>query len=166
VDHIISLTGYGLGTAVVILTVMIAPLMISIFCDGLAAVRKSWLEGSLAAGVNRWRTFWKIAVRTARPALIAGTVIATARAIGEAIMLAMVSGGVSFTPNPFDGAIFFVEPSRPVAPTIIANIDGLASAPSKATLFAFASLLLFSAALLSFGGWVARQSMKKYTAHV
>ena len=69
VDHIISLTGYGLGTAVVILTVMIAPLMISIFCDGLNAVRKSWLEGSLAAGVNRWRTFWKIAVRTARPAL-------------------------------------------------------------------------------------------------
>ena len=92
-------------------------------------MRKSWLEGSLAAGVNRWRTFWKIAVRTARPALIAGTVIATARAIGEAIMLAMVSGGVSFTPNPFDGAIFLVEPSRPIAPTIIANIDGLASAP-------------------------------------
>src|SRR3954453_23868550 len=166
VDHIISLTGYGLGTAVVILTVMIAPLMVSIFSDGLNAVRKSWLEGSLASGVNRWRTFWKIAVRTARPALVAGTVIATARAIGEAIMLAMVSGGVGFTPNPLDGAIFFVEPSRPIAPTIIANIDGLASAPSKSTLFAFASLLLFSAAMLSLAGWIARQSMKKYTAHV
>ena len=113
VDHIISLTGYGLGTAVVILTVMIAPLMISIFCDGLGAVRKSWLEGSLAAGVNRWRTFWKIAVRTARPALIAGTVIATARAIGEAIMLAMVSGGVSFTPNPIRRSDL---PGRAVAP--------------------------------------------------
>jgi phosphate transport system permease protein len=166
VDHIISLTGYGLGTAVVILTVMIAPLMVSIFCDGLTAVRKSWLEGSLAAGVNRWRTFWKIAVRTARPALVAGTVIATARAIGEAIMLGMVSGGVSFSPNPQDGAIFFVEPSRPLAPTIIANIEGLASAPSKATLFAFASVLLLSAAMLSLAGWIARQSMKKYTAHV
>jgi len=166
VDHIISLTGYGVGTAVVILTVMIAPLMVSIFCDGLNAVRKSWLEGSLASGVNRWRTFWKIAVRTARPALVAGTVIATARAIGEAIMLAMVSGGVGFSPNPLDGAIFFVEPSRPLAPTIIANIDGLASAPSKATLFAIASVLLVSAAMLSFAGWAARQSMKKYTAHV
>jgi phosphate transport system permease protein len=166
VDHIISLTGYGLAAAVIVLTVMIAPLMISIFCDGLNAVRKSWLEGSLASGVNRWRTFWKIAVRTARPALVAGTVIATARAIGEAIMLAMVSGGVGFSPNPLDGAIFLVEPSRPLAPTIITNIDGLASAPSKATLFAFGAVILFSAAMLSFAGWFARQSMKKYTAHV
>src|SRR3954468_18959583 len=166
VDHIVSLTGYGLAAAVIVLTVMIAPLMVSIFCDGLNAVRKSWLEGSLASGINRWRTFWKIAVRTARPALVAGTVIAAARAIGEAIMLAMVSGGVGFSPNPFDGLIFLVEPSRPLAPTIITNIDGLASAPSKATLFAFASVLLFSAAMLSFAGWAARQSMKKYTGHV
>jgi phosphate transport system permease protein len=166
VDHIISLTGYGLSAAVLILTIMIAPLMISIFCDGLNAVRKSWLEGSLASGINRWRTFWKIAVRTARPALVAGTVIATARAIGEAIMLAMVSGGVAFSPNPFDGAIFLVEPSKPLAPAIITNIDGLASAPSKATLFAFGAVILFSAAMLSFAGWFARQSMKKYTAHV
>jgi len=166
VAHIISLNGYSLAAAVVILTVMIAPLMIAIFSDGLNAVRKSWLEGSLAAGINRWRTFWMIAVRTARPALVAGTVIATARAIGEAIMLAMVSGGVGFSPNPFDGLIFLVEPSRPLAPTIITNIDGLASPPSKATLFAFASVLLFSAAMLSLAGWAARQSMKKYTAHV
>src|SRR4029078_5973865 len=40
VDHVISLTGYGLSAAVLILTVMIAPLMISIFSDGLNAVRK------------------------------------------------------------------------------------------------------------------------------
>jgi phosphate transport system permease protein len=166
VDHVISLTGYGVSAAVLILTIMIAPLMVSIFCDGLNAVRKSWLEGSLASGINRWRTFWKIAVRTARPALVAGTVIASARAIGEAIMLAMVSGGVSFSPNPLDGAIFLVEPSRPLAPTIITNIDGLASAPSKATLFAIGAVILFSAAMLSFAGWFARQSMKKYTAHV
>ena len=34
------------------------------------SVPENWLEGSLALGVNRWRTFWKIGVRTARPALI------------------------------------------------------------------------------------------------
>jgi hypothetical protein len=42
----------------------------------------------------------------------------------------------------------------------------LASAPSKATLFAIGAVILFSAAMLSFAGWFARQSMKKYTAHV
>jgi ABC-type phosphate transport system permease subunit len=147
-----------------ILTVMIAPLCISIFCDGLRAVRRGWIEGSLAVGVNRWRTFWKIAVRTARPALVAGIVIATARALGEAVMLAMVAG-IGFSPNPFDGFLFFAEPAQPLAATIIRNTDALTSPNGKATLFAIASLLLFSAAMLSFAGWAAKQSMRKYGAN-
>ena len=60
----------------VILTLMIAPLMVAVFVDGLRAVPRGWLEGSLGLGINRWRTFWKIGVRTARPALVAGTVLA------------------------------------------------------------------------------------------
>ena len=107
----IQLSGSSLLAGVVILTVMISPIMIAIFAEGLRSVPRGWLEGSLALGVNRWRTFWNIAVRTARPALIAGTVLATARALGEAVMLSMVSGSVGFAPNPADGLIFFVEPS-------------------------------------------------------
>jgi ABC-type phosphate transport system permease subunit len=164
VAGVISLSGYSLLAAVLILTVMIAPLMISIFSDGLRSVRPGWLEGSLALGVNRWRTTWKIAVRSARPAIVAGTVLAVARAIGEAVMLAMVSGSVAFAPNPADGLIFIYEPSRPLAPTIVKNIDSLGSAPSNATLFAIAAFLLFSAALFSLAGWVARRAMRKYGA--
>ena len=111
VAGVISLSGYSLMAAILILTVMIAPLMVAIFADGLRSVRPGWLEGSLALGINRWRTTWKIAVRTARPAIVAGTVLAVARAIGEAVMLAMVSGSVGFAPNPADGLIFFYEPS-------------------------------------------------------
>ena len=159
---IISLSGYSLLAAVLILTVMIAPLMIAIFSDGLRAVPRGWVEGSLGLGVNRWRTFWKIVVRTARPAIVAGTVLATARALGEAIMLAMVSGSVGFAPNPADGWLFFVEPSRPLAATIIKNSEELSSPPMHATLFAIASVLLFSSAVLSVAGWAAKQPMKKY----
>src|SRR6478752_4551396 len=164
VTPVISLTGYSLLAAVLILTVMIAPLMIAVFCEGLRAVPRGWLEGSLALGVNRWRTFWKVGVRTARPAIIAGTVLATARAIGEAVMLAMVSGSVAFAPNPADGVIFLYEPSRPLAPTIVKNIDALGSKPANSTLFAIAAVLLISAALFSFTGWFARRSMRKYGA--
>jgi phosphate transport system permease protein len=164
VAGVISLSGYSLMAAVLILTVMIAPLMVSIFSDGLRAVRPGWLEGSLALGVNRWRTTWKIAVRTARPAIVAGTVLAVARALGEAVMLAMVSGSVAFAPNPADGLIFIYEPSRPLAPTIVKNIDSLGSKPSNATLFAIAAVLLFSAAAFSLTGWVARRAMRKYGA--
>jgi len=164
VAGVISLSGYSLLAGVLILTVMIAPLMISIFSDGLRSVRPGWLEGSLGLGVNRWRTTWKIGVRTARPAIVAGTVLAVARAIGEAVMLAMVSGSVAFSPNPADGLIFIFEPSRPLAPTIVKNIDSLGSAPSNATLFAIAAMLLFSAALFSLAGWTARRAMRKYGA--
>src|SRR5882672_11122246 len=164
VAGVISLTGYSLLAAVTVLTVMIAPLMVSIFSDGLRAVKPGWLEGSLALGVNRWRTTWKIAVRTARPAIVAGTVLAVARAIGEAVMLGMVSGSVAFAPNPADGLIFIYEPSRPLAPTIVKNIDSLGSAPSNATLFAIAAVLLFSAATCSLAGWAARRAMRKYGA--
>ena len=79
---------------------MIAPIMIAIFAEGLRSVPRGWIEGSLALGVNRWRTFWNIAVRTARPALIAGTVLATARALGESVMLSMVSGVGRVRPQP------------------------------------------------------------------
>jgi phosphate transport system permease protein len=164
VAGVISLSGYSLLAGVLILTVMIAPLMVSIFSDGLRSVRPGWLEGSLALGVNRWRTTWKIAVRSARPAIVAGTVLAVARAIGEAVMLGMVSGSVAFAPNPADGLIFIYEPSRPLAPTIVKNIDSLGSAPSNATLFAIAAVLLMSAAFFSMAGWVARRAMRKYGA--
>jgi phosphate transport system permease protein len=162
VAYVVSLSGYSLLAAVVILTVMIAPIMIAVFVDGLRAVPRGWLEGSLALGINDWRTFWKVGVRTARPVLVAGTVLAVARALGEAIMLAMVSGSVGFSPNPADGAIFFVEPSRPLAATILQNAEELTSPPMRHTLFAIAAVLLFSAAMLSFIGWAIKQPIKRY----
>ena len=162
VTPVIQLSGYSLLAAVVILSLMIAPIMIAIFAEGLRSVPRGWLEGSLALGVNSWRTFWRVAVRTARPALIAGTVLATARALGESVMLSMVSGSVGFAPNPADGLIFIFEPSRGLAPTILHNTDELSSPPMKHTLFAFAAVLLFSSALLSLGGWAGKQPMRRY----
>ena len=164
VAGVISLTGYSLLAAVLVLTIMIAPLMVSIFSDGLRSVKPGWLEGSLALGVNRWRTIWKIGVRAARPAIVAGTVLALARAIGESVMLAMLSGSTAFAPNPIDGLIFIFEPSRPLAPTIVKSSDQLSSPPAKATLFAIAAFLLFSAAMFSIAGYIARRAMRKYGA--
>jgi len=161
----IQLSGASLLAAVLILTVMIAPIMIAVFADGLRAVPRGWLEGSLALGINPWRTFWKVGVRTARPALVAGTVLATARAVGEAIMLSMVSGGVPFAPNPADGfPIFLFEPTQTLAATIIRNNEQLASPPMKHTLYAIGAVLLFSAAMLSLIGWAAKQPMRRYGA--
>jgi phosphate transport system permease protein len=162
VTPVVQLSGYSLLAAVVILSVMIAPIMIAIFCEGLRSVPRGWLEGSLALGVNSWRTLWKIGVRTARPALIAGTVLATARALGESVMLSMVSGSVGFGPNPADGLIFLFEPSRGLAATILANNDEFTSPPMKHTLYAIGAVLLFSSVMLSLIGWATKRPMKRY----
>jgi phosphate transport system permease protein len=142
--------------------VMITPIMVSIVADALRSVPRSWIEGSAALGVNRWRTMTKIAVRTARPAIAAALVLACARALGEAIMLAMVGGSFGFAPNPLDGLNAVLEPIQPLAATIVVNSEGLSVKPFQQTLYAFAAVLLVSTALLSFAGWAAKQPMRRY----
>jgi phosphate ABC transporter permease protein PstC len=162
VANVIQLTGAGLGVAVLILTLMITPIMTAIVADALRSVPRSWREGAAALGVNRWRVIWTIAVRTARPAIIAAAVLATARALGEAIMLSMVAGSTSFAPNPIDRLTFIFEPTRPLASAIVENVEGLTVKPFGQTLYAFAALLLISGVFLSLAGYVAKLPMRKY----
>ena len=162
VSYVVQLSGTSLLVAVLILTVMITPIMIAIIVDALRAVPRSWKEGAAALGVNRWRVMWTIVVRTARPAIIAAAVLATARALGEAIMLSMVSGSAAFAPNPLDGLTFLFEPVRPLAATIVDNAEGLSVKPFGQTIYAFAAVLLISSMFLSFAGWAAKQPLKRY----
>ena len=162
VAYVVQLSGNSLIVAVMVLTVMITPIMIALIVDALRAVPGSWTEGAHALGANRWRVVWTIAVRAARPAIVGACVLATARALGEAIMLSMVSGSVGFAPNPLDGLTFFVEPMRPLAATIVDNAEGLSVKPLGQTLYAFAAVLLVSSLMLSLGAWAVRQPMKKY----
>jgi phosphate transport system permease protein len=162
VKYVVQLNGQDLMTATLILTIMILPIMIAITASALAAVPISWREGSAALGVNHWRTIWRVSVRTARPAIAAGLVLATARALGEAIMLSMLSGGRPFAANPLDGSTFLFEPVQPLAATIVKEFGGQSGGPVASTIYAIAAVLLFSAALLSLAGWAVKQPLKRY----
>lgn len=162
VAYVVQLNGADLMTATLILTIMILPIMIAISTNALTAVPASWREGSAALGVNRWRTIWRVSLRTARPAIAAAAVLATARALGEAIMLSMVSGGLPFAANPLDGITFLFEPVQPLAATIIKEFGGQKTGAVPHTIYAIAAVLLVSAALLSFAGWAAKQPLKRY----
>jgi phosphate transport system permease protein len=163
VAPVVQITGTGLLLATLILTIMVTPIMLAIIADALESVPRSWVEGSAALGANRWRTMWQISVRAIRPAIAAAVVLATARALGEAIMLAMVSGAYPFSPNPLDGFNFFLEPILTLASAIVQNSDGLFSVkPFPQTIYAFAAVLLVSAAVLSLAGWAVKQPMKRY----
>jgi phosphate ABC transporter permease protein PstC len=162
VSYVVQLNGKDVMTATLILTLMILPIMVAITANAFAAVPLAWREGSLALGVNRWRTIWRVSLRTARPAIVAATILATARALGEAVMLAMVSGGRGFAPNLLDGITALFEPVRPLAATILQNSEGLSNPVLGHTIYAIGAVLLVSAAMLSLAGWASKQRLKRY----
>lgn len=162
VSYVLQLSGADVMTSSLVLTVMILPIMVAITAGALASVPASWREGSLALGVNRWRTIWRVSLRSARPAIVAATVLATARALGEAVMLAMLGGGRGFAPNLLDGLTALFEPVRPLAATIFQNAEGLTIAPLGHTVYAIGAVLLVSAAMLSLTGWAAKQRFNRY----
>ncbi len=161
VIFVVQLNGQNLATGTVILTVMILPIMVAITANALDAVPDSWREGSAALGVNRSRTIRRVSLRTVWPAVAAGTVLATARALGEAVMLAMVAGGRAFSANPLDGLTFLYEPVRPLAAQIFQESEGLTIGPLAHTIYAMGAVLLVSAALLSLAGWAVKQTLSR-----
>lgn len=162
VDYVVQLTGENVSVATAILTVMILPIMVALIVRALQTVPRTWTEGSVALGVNRWRTIRRVSLRAARPAIIAAAVLAMGRALGESIMLSMVSGSRGFAANPLDGVTFFFEPVRPLAATIIDYAEGISVAPLRHTLYAMGAVLLVSTALFSLAGWAVKQPLKRY----
>ena len=163
VQSTVELTGAGLGVTAVILTVMITPIMIALICEALVATPRSWREGAVALGLNPLRALLAVTLRAIRPAIVAAAVLATARALGEAVMIQMVSGGSFFTPNPSHGLpTFCYEPLRTLASTIVDFHEGVSAPALNATLYAFAALLLFSAFVLSIAGYLVKLPLRKY----
>ncbi len=162
VQNVVQLTGAGLAVTAVILTVMITPIMIALICEALYAVPPSWREGAVALGLNPLRAMRAVTLRAIRPAIVAAAVLATARALGEAVMIQMVSGGKSFAPKPIDGTVFLFEPLRTLASAIVDYRDGLNSPALGAAVYGFALLLLFSAFALSVTGYLVKLPLRKY----
>jgi phosphate transport system permease protein len=162
VINVIQLTGAGLLPSVAILTVMITPIMTALITDALASVPRSWHEGAIALGLNPLRATRAVSLRAIRPAIIAATALATARAIGEAIMIDMVSGGNAFAPKPQDGLIFIFEPLRTLASEIIDQAENLSAPAVRSSIYAIALLLMFSGFMLSIASRLARRPLRKY----
>jgi phosphate transport system permease protein len=158
-----QLTGQGLLVVTLILTIMITPIMIALICDALAAVPRAWREGAIALGLNPLRAVRAVTLKAIRPAIVAAAVLATARALGEAVVVAMVSGGKDFAPNLSHGvAIFLFEPLRTFASFVLEYHEGIGSPPLKAAVYALAFLLLFSAFALSLGGYLVKLPLRRY----
>ncbi len=160
----VELTGASVGVASLILAVMITPIMVALISEALAAVPPAWREGAMALGVHRLRATLAVSMKAIRPAIVAAAALASARALGEAVMISMVSGSESFAPNLRNGPFtFLAEPLRTLASSIVDNHEGFGGAPAlNSTLYAFALLLLFSAIALSVGAYLVKLPLRKY----
>ncbi len=160
----VELTGASVGVASLILAVMITPIMVALISEALAAVPPAWREGAMALGVHRLRATLAVSMKAIRPAIVAAAALASARALGEAVMISMVSGSESFAPNLRNGPFtFLAEPLRTLASSIVDNHEGFGGSPAlNSTLYAFALLLLFSAIALSIGAYLVKLPLRKY----
>lgn len=152
----VPIDGASLLAGIIVLSLMILPFFVTVAADSLRSVPRSFMDGGLALGMTRWRTITRLQVPSATPGLIAGVVLAAARAIGEAIALSMVAGALAFVPALNHGPIYaLLMPVRTMASAIVESGSEASNVPAiAAAMFALASvLLMFSLALSLSARW-------------
>ncbi|MCD7821123.1 MAG: phosphate ABC transporter permease subunit PstC [Clostridiales bacterium] len=98
--------GTCLLAAIIVLSVMILPSIISVSETSLSAVPKEYEEGSLALGATEMETYFKVSLPAARSGVAAGIVLGIGRAVGEAMAVMMVAGNVANMPGLFTSVTF------------------------------------------------------------
>ncbi len=130
-------SGYTVLAAGVVLGVMILPLLVSLFIEVFGMVPQDLREASLALGATRWQTTRKVVVRKTLPGILASTVLAVSRAMGETIAVLMVCGCVMTIPkSPLDSGY-------PIPALIANNYGEMLSMPLYESALMFAALILF-----------------------
>lgn len=135
-------TGYTVLAGGIVLGVMIIPLLVSLFIEIFSGVSRELREASLALGATRWQTTKRVVLRQTVPGLLASTVLAISRAMGETIAVLMVCGCVIGIPTGIIDACYPI-------PALIANNYGeMLSMPLYESALMFAALILFVVVLV------------------
>lgn len=134
--------GSCLFTAIIVLSVMILPAIISVSETALNAVPKEYEEASLALGATYTETIFKVSVPAASSGIAAAVVQGVGRAIGEAMAIMMVSGNVANMPSIFKSVRFLT--------TAVASEMSYASGLQRQALFSIALVLFIFVMLIMF----------------
>jgi phosphate transport system permease protein len=112
-------SGQGLFTASLVLAVMIVPIVASITRELVRSVPTISKEGAAAMGLTSSETVWFVVIPFIRSGIIAASILALARALGETIAVLIISGNAL---NIYPHSIF--APFSTMASTIAAILDG------------------------------------------
>lgn len=99
-------SGATLFSAIVVLTIMILPYIISVSATALRAVPREYEEASLALGANYTETWFRVSLRAAKSGVAAAVIQGVGRALGEAMAIIMVAGNVANMPGLFQSVRF------------------------------------------------------------
>ena len=136
------LTGYTVLAAGIVLGIMVLPLLVSLFIEVFSSVPAELREASLSLGATRWQTALRVVLRRSLSGILASTVLAVSRAMGETIAVLMVCGCVVGLPHGLLDACYPI-------PALIANNYGeMLSIPLYESALMFAALILFVVVLI------------------
>lgn len=125
--------GANLFSAIIVLTVMILPSVVSISETAIRAVPREYEEASLALGATKTETVFKVVVPAAKSGILTSVVLGIGRSIGEAMAVMMVAGNVANMPSLFSSVRFLT--------TAIASEMSYSSGLQREALFSIALVL-------------------------
>lgn len=125
--------GANLFSAILVLSVMVLPTVISQSETALLAVPAEYEEASLSLGATWTETVFKVSVPAAKSGIASAVVLGVGRAIGEAMAVMMVSGNVANMPGLFRSVRFLT--------TAVASEMSYSSGLQKQALFSIALIL-------------------------
>jgi phosphate transport system permease protein len=96
---------YNTASAGIVIGILIIPLVSSMSEDALSAVPNALREAAYGLGATKFETALQVVVPAAFSGIAAAFIVATSRAIGETMIVAVAAGaGPNFTFNPFKAA--------------------------------------------------------------
>jgi phosphate transport system permease protein len=135
-------SGACLLTAILVLTIMILPYIISVSETALRAVPKEYEEASLALGATEVETWFRVSIRAARSGIATAVVQGIGRAIGEAMAIIMVSGNVARMPGLFTPVRFLTTAiASEMSYAVVGSLHQQALFSIGLTLFLFIMLI-------------------------
>lgn len=135
-------TGYTVLAAGIVLGIMVLPLLVSLFIEVFSSVPTELREASLSLGATQWQTALRVVLRRSLSGILASSVLAVSRAMGETIAVLMVCGCVVGLPHGLLDACYPI-------PALIANNYGeMLSIPLYESALMFAALILFVVVLI------------------
>lgn len=84
--------GFSVLAAAIVLAVMIYPTITTVVADAIRSVPGSVREAAYGLGATRWQVIRGVVIPTASTGIFTGIILGLARAIGEALAVAMVIG--------------------------------------------------------------------------